>query len=300
MNDKSFQSGRQFGRFTVLGRLGGGASSSIHEVEDPATGMRYALKRIVRRNSGDDRFFRQAENEFQIGRQIDHPAVRKMVEIFRFRSLFRIREMHLLMELCEGETLEEHRPADLTALVRIFAQCVQGLGAMHAAGFAHADIKPSNIIVAPDGRVKLIDFGQSCPLGAVKQRIQGTPDYIAPEQVNRQPIDQRTDVYNIGASIYWVLTGRHVPSALPRTRSGGELSDPSDLVTVPPHEINPSVPLALSRLVLDCVGVSPPARPSDMTVLSARVKTIEKIVRKSLAARASERAPATSEVCGQG
>src|SRR6201999_3313842 len=116
-------------------------------------------------------------------------------------------EIYVLMEMVDGMTLEQQHSEDIVVLCRLMQQVASGLLAMHKAGFVHADIKPNNILVTDDLHVKIIDFGQSCAVGTVKERIQGTPDYIAPEQVNRKPINQQTDVFNLGATLYWNLTG---------------------------------------------------------------------------------------------
>src|SRR5690606_35077399 len=109
----------------------------------------------------------------------------------------------VLMEMVDGLTLEHYVPDNLIELCRIFQQTALGLHAMHEAGYVHADIKPNNILFMDDQRVKIIDFGQSCKADTVKDRIQGTPDYIAPEQVLRRAITPQTDVFNLGATMYW-------------------------------------------------------------------------------------------------
>ena len=91
---------------------------------------------------------------------------------------------------------------------------------MHQMGYAHCDIKPNNILRNDTGKVKVIDFGQSCKIGTVKERIQGTPDYIAPEQVARRPISVQTDVFNLGATLYWALTGKLIPTLYTVNKKG--------------------------------------------------------------------------------
>jgi serine/threonine-protein kinase len=85
-------------------------------------------------------------------------------------------------------------------VIDTFIAAAQGLRAMHQMGYAHCDIKPNNILRSESGQVKVIDYGQSCRIGTIKERIQGTPDYIAPEQVARRPISVQTDVFNLGAT----------------------------------------------------------------------------------------------------
>ncbi len=89
MAKQEFSTVRQLGKYAIQRRLGSGANSVIYEVLDPSDGSAYALKRVVKRSFSDDRFFRQAENEFETGRQINHPAVRRMFDLVRVRSFFR-------------------------------------------------------------------------------------------------------------------------------------------------------------------------------------------------------------------
>jgi len=152
---------------------------------------------------------------------------------------------------------------------------------MHVAGFAHADIKPNNILLGKDGGVKIIDFGQSCPLGTAKKRLQGTPDYIAPEQVLRQKIDQRTDVFNLGATMYWVLTGKYFKTMIQNAPTGAKrIHIEAKRGNDPPHELNPAIPVALSRLVIDCCENSPDRRPRDMKEYLARLDLIRHLVER--------------------
>ena len=86
------------------------------------------------------------------------------------------------------------------------------MAALHHLRYLHCDLKPSNILRLADGKVKLIDFGQACLNGTTKKRVQGTPDYIAPEQVRCKPLNYYTDVYGFGATLYWALTSQKVPT----------------------------------------------------------------------------------------
>ncbi|MFW6133825.1 MAG: protein kinase domain-containing protein, partial [Planctomycetota bacterium] len=161
--------------------------------------------------------------------------------------------------------------------VAIFEHVAAALAYMNAAGFVHADTKPNNILVAPDGTVKVIDFGQSCAVGTVKRRIQGTPDYIAPEQVTRRPLDGRTDVFNFGAALYWTLTGQAIPTVLPHQNG---LRFKADLAARPADELNPEVPAALSKLVADCIELEPSRRIASMKDVAARLGLIAHKLRR--------------------
>ena len=107
------------------------------------------------------------------------------------------------------------------------------------------------------GLVKLIDFGQSCRNGTIKERIQGTPDYIAPEQVQRKPITYRTDVFNLGATMYWLLTGRYIPTMMPNAglSTGIHLRAGAGKTRLAsPVELRPECSPGLSELVMACIA----------------------------------------------
>ena len=200
-------------QYEVLERLGEGARSVIYAVNDPRTRQVYALKHVLRNEKKDDRFIEQMETEFEISKQFTHPNLRKSYELKIVRNLLRQpKEAFLTMELFDGRPLDVRPPRDMVEIVDTFIQAAQGLKAMHALGYAHCDLKPNNILRSDIGAVKVIDFGQACRIGTVKERIQGTPDYIAPEQVARRPISVQTDVFNLGATIYWTLTGTNIPT----------------------------------------------------------------------------------------
>jgi len=258
--------------YQVIEFLGSGARSTIWRIRDRQTHRQFALKRVVKRNSGDSRFLEQAINEYEVGRNVDHDVIRRMYRIRRVKHWLSLREVHLVMELCEGKTIQEQRPTSIQETLRIFSHVAQGLAAMNARRYVHADIKPNNIIVAPDGTVKVIDLGQSCPLGTVKERIQGTPDFIAPEQVHRRPLDARTDVFNFGAALYWTLSGRPIPTILPKSETSITLM--KDLAVPDVEQFNPEVPPPLAKLVKECVEMSPARRPPSMAEVYARIDLI--------------------------
>lgn len=267
--------------YRTLGQIGVGARSTINQVVRVTTGQFFALKRVVRRSADDDRFLAQVEAEYEVSSRADHPVLRKSYELQRVRKLLRTRELLLLMEYVSGKTLEQARPTDLGQTITVFKRVAEGLDALHETGYLHADIKPNNIIITEKGDVKIIDFGQSCRIGHKKDRIQGTPDYIAPEQVRRLPLDQRTDVFNVGATFYWVLTGQTFPTDIrPDARPGGHaIAAPKRA----PKDVVPAIPAALSQLVMDCCASTPDKRPQDMKRLLARLDVAEKMWRKASA-----------------
>jgi serine/threonine protein kinase len=271
-----FKSGDMIDAYRVMAELGRGAESIIYVVEDLKSKQVWALKHVVKESEKDERFLEQTEAEYDIGSKLKHPAIRGMHRLVKKRPglLSPVNEMYLLMELVDGRSLEKESPRTFESAAHVFEDVAKGLAYMHNKGFVHADMKPNNVVVSADGVVKVIDLGQSCAINTVKKRIQGTPDYIAPEQVHRRPITGKTDVYNLGATMYWSLTKQHVPTALAKGDSlVGSLDD--TLLPKPkrPIEINSRVPEQFDDLIMRCVEVEPALRP-DMDQVADRLNLI--------------------------
>ena len=263
----------QIAGYQVLSILGHGASSTIYAVMDPRDQHVYAIKRVVLKSASDQRFLDQALVEHDVASQLDHPAIRKSHRVIRRRKILKTSELVILMEMVDGVTLEQHRPDSIRKTVEIFAEVSRGLHAMHQAGYVHCDIKPNNIIVSDRGVVKVIDLGQACPTHTVKKRIQGTPDYIAPEQVLRLNITPQTDIFNLGATMYWCLTNRHAPTLIPKG-NGESIGYKEDVRLIPPVDINHELPKALNALVLNCLQTEPNERPRSMQEVADRLDIV--------------------------
>jgi len=260
--------------FRVLSEIGRGAASAIYLVQDEKSKHIWALKHVVKNEPKDQRFLDQAEIEYQIAQQLDHPVIRKIPRLIKKGSLLKTRELYLVMELVDGQSMERHPPTTFEEAIEIFCHVARGMHHMHERGFVHADMKPNNIVVS-DGSAKVIDLGQSCKIGTIKERIQGTPDYIAPEQVHRREITPLTDVYNLGATMYWVLTRRNIPTALGKgDRLLGSVDDALLKKATPACELNPRIPALLGDLIMDCVEVSTNARPKSMLVVADRLELV--------------------------
>jgi len=252
-------------------RLGTGARSTIYLAIDKETNTEVALKRIIYQKPEDARIFEQVETEFKVAQSIDHPYIRKCYKLKKIRSFFKVKEMLMSMELFDGQTLEDGPTLSLLDVLLIFRMVATGLNAMHQRGFVHCDMKPNNILLNKAGTIKIIDLGQSCRIGTTKQRIQGTPDYIAPEQVKRKPLGPKTDIFNLGATMYWALTGHNIPTLIPKKDSFGL---PIQQEFKPPHEIREQLPMSVSKLVMDCVKEEPAERPQDMMTVISRLDLI--------------------------
>jgi serine/threonine-protein kinase len=257
------------GGFTIIRRIGSGARSTIYLATDEEDGTTVALKRLTYEKPEDRRVFEQTENEYKVAQRIDHPYVRKCYKLRKIRSLLRVRELLLSMEHFDGKTLEESPTLSLGDVLLVLRLVATGLNAMHQAGFIHCDIKPNNILIGKAGAIKIIDLGQSCPIGTIKSRIQGTPDYIAPEQVRRRTLGPRTDIFNLGATMYWALTGKNVPTLIPKKIKTVGLYEPQKCLA--PHELKHQIPVGVSKLVMDCVKEDPAERPGNVVEVISRL-----------------------------
>lgn len=266
--------------YNVIQKLGDGARSQVYQVVKPETGEVFALKRVLREGHEDCRFLEQAIREYEISSRLDHPYLRKAYELKRVRSLVKLVEVQVVMEYVEGVSLERRRPDRLDEIVDLFLKVSEALEAMHRQGLLHTDIKPNNILITSDAKVKIIDFGQSCLIGYRKPRIQGTPDYIAPEQVERRHLAQQTDVFNLGATLYWALTGETYPTLITKKSKNPEPVAGRRKPVPSPQELNPEIPSALSKLVMQCCLYEMGARPRDMKEIITQLEMVHHLLTK--------------------
>jgi len=255
--------------FRIIRRVGLGARSIIYQAIDEQSNETVALKRVLMEGPEDCRVFEQMETEYRVSRQIDHPYIRRGLKLIKKRKFLRTQEMVLTMEYFDGQSLEELERLSLVDVLLVFRMVATALNAMHQKGYVHCDIKPNNILFNRAGAIKIIDLGQSCRIGHLKKRIQGTPDYIAPEQVRREHLTHRTDIFNLGATMYWALTGRHVPTLIQKRNEFGISVEPAERKA--PHEIYRKIPVGFSQMVMQCVEDKPADRPANMSEIIARL-----------------------------
>jgi len=261
--------------YKVLELVGTGAKAHIYRAEDP-DGNLVAIKHVVCDGKGDQSAVRQVTTEHDTASKLNHPNLRRSFDI-RFRKKWmRVQEVVLVMEYVEGERLTEYaKNCDTVELIDKFLQAARGLRAMHQAGLVHADLKPLNILITGDGTVKIIDFGQSCPVGTAKQKIQGTPDFIPPEQVHLKPLDPRCDVFSLGATMYCLLTGHPL-----KTEMNKHLTEQHAAAQVSRKPLNAPIwedlefPVIITKLVEDCCQAEREDRPQDMANVVARLELI--------------------------
>jgi serine/threonine protein kinase len=291
--DRGAASPKNLFGYEVLDHIGVGAGSQIYVVDDPQTRQIYALKHVVCKTDKDARFIEQLEAEYEVGRRISDPGLRKSITYKSNKSFFRkATEAALLLELFDGRSLETDPPKDIGATIEIFIKTAKALEALHRAGYIHCDLKPNNILVNGAGDVKVIDLGQTCPTGTAKKRIQGTPDYIAPEQVRCEEVTTKTDVYNFGATLYWCLTGKNMPTLF--TIKKGENSILADNLIDTPAKLNPRCPEPLSNLVMECARVRIDKRP-EMADVTRRLEIMQYALLKASTDAAIKRAEHLSD-----
>lgn len=267
--------------FTIIAKLGTGARTTIYKAKDDTTKQYVALKRAIYEGPEDSRIFEQMQTEYSVTKNLKHPYLRKCYKLIRRRKMLKVTELFLSMEFFDGTSLEDSPALSMGDVLLIFRMVATALNAMHQKGYVHCDIKPNNILIGNQGAIKIIDLGQSCKIGTIKKRIQGTPDYIAPEQVKREPIGHRTDIFNLGATMYWALTGKNVPTLIPQKNDYGISVTLDDRSVTPPHKIFKKIPQEVSHLVMECISEKPSERPASMSEIVTRLDgPIRKIFRR--------------------
>ena len=263
---------RGIGKVEFLSELGTGAGSRVFHVRRRDDGRDYALKVVTVAAARDRQFLEQLRHEFRVGRMFDHPNLMKVHALdVETDWLFRPRRANLLLELARGHTLDRLPPLPAARLARVFERVAGGLAHMHDRGVFHADLKPRNLVLGDGADVKVIDFGLACVEGEPRHRARGTAEYMAPETRGRTHIDRRTDIFNLGATLYRLLTGRHLPASLP-----GLIFDEGSYRrrVVPVSVLNPDAPPRLCDVVHWCVEYDPNRRPRTMAELRAALAEV--------------------------
>ncbi len=255
------------GKFQVMGTLGTGAHSTILHVRRSKDAKHYALKVVPITGPKDNKFLEQAKHEFRVAQMLDHP---NLIKIYAFETprdwLFRIRKVHLLIEYVNGKTLDLMPAIPMPQLLQIFVKIAAGLVHMHRRNVCHADLKPNNIMLSRTGDVRIIDFGLAWIKGQNKERVQGTPEYMAPEQAKNSMVNERTDIYNFGATMYRLTTWRLPPSPIAGENSGLPIDAKTfQKLLKPVQEFNAEAPAALCNLIHQCLEFNASKRPERMS-----------------------------------
>jgi serine/threonine protein kinase len=261
--------GQLWGPYRVIRLLGRGGMGEVYEAEQLETGRRLALK-VLRHTLGGAEDRARFLREGQLAASISHPHT-----VYIFGSEEVAGAPAITMELLSGGTLKDRVSAGLmplSAAVSAVLDIIGGLDAAQAAGILHRDIKPSNCFVDADGAVKVGDFGLSISTltrdvrhELVTASFEGTPHFAAPEQLRGEPLDVRSDIYAVGATLYYLLTGRP-PLDAPDLRE--LVSKVASEKPASPRVLRRDVPRGLAAVVLRCLAKAPAARPQSYAELA--------------------------------
>ncbi|HMI93279.1 MAG TPA: serine/threonine-protein kinase, partial [Polyangiales bacterium] len=242
------------GRYVLLDTLGTGGMGAVHRARDEATGKIVAFKQLsVKRTGGKQRALQALfEREFHTLARLKHPRIIEAYDYGLCES-----GPYYTMELLDGADLQQLAPLPYRDACRYLRDVASSLALIHAQRLVHRDVSPRNVRLTQDGRAKLIDFGALAPFGPTPD-VVGTPVCMAPEILRRMPIDQRTDLYALGAVAYWALTGQHAFPA----RNFNELPELWQRPPNAPSKLVAGIPPGLDALVLALLSMDPLSRPS--------------------------------------
>jgi serine/threonine-protein kinase len=267
------------GRWQPLRLLGSGGMSRVYLAQPLSAGpgaARYALKVIDETWAQDERALEQIRREALVGNSISHPHLISVLDWGVQKPPY-----YIVMPMLRGTTLEALLKANqlpsLPMALWMARQVAEALTALHAAHWRHADIKPANIFIAPDGHVTLLDLGlarRAEEAGHISQRaIVGTLAYLPPEALTSTlAADVRSDIYSLGAALYQALSGR-----LPyEANSLGELAKlQNETVPMRLRRIAADLPLSVAKLVHEMLAREPLRRPQTAAELVRRLIPLE-------------------------
>ncbi|MEW6571341.1 MAG: protein kinase [Nitrospirota bacterium] len=264
---------RVIGKYVISDVIGQGGWSIVYRGFHSRLNLSVAVKMLKHSMAMDADFMEKFQNEAKTIARLNHPNI---VKVYDIEDLFRT--VFIIMEYLEGVSLEyvlERMPKlSLSNIVDIILQVCSGLAYAHQHGIIHQDIKPANIYLQHDGRIKIVDFGLSCPPGNVDFSLPGTVHYMAPEQIQGSPVDERSDIYSLGITAYEMITGkRPFPeddiSKLMDMHVNEEIPDP--------HLSVPDLPDELCRFLKKSTRKNPAERYNDISEI---VKEIEPLAEK--------------------
>ena len=252
--DRTFDS-----RYVIRRKLGSGGMADVYLAEDQELGRRVALKLLNARHAADEQFVERFRREAQSAAGLNHPNIVSIFDRGRAEGTY-----YIAMEYLDGRTLKEllvrNGPTPVPIAIDYARQILGALSFAHRNGIVHRDIKPHNIVVGRDGRLKVTDFGiarsgasQMTEAGS----IVGTAQYLSPEQARGAPVDQRSDLYSLGIVLYEMLTGK-VPFTgdTPVEIAMKHLSQ----VPEPPSKLRKGVPHDLDAVVMRAIAKDPEQR----------------------------------------
>jgi hypothetical protein len=242
--------------------------AEVHEVTDLRTGRNVAMKRLFPMEDPEKRARarRLFEREFQTLSQLSHPRIVQVHD-------YSIDETgpYYTMELLSGGDLSRLVPMEYRRACQLAKDVCSAISLLHSRSMVHRDLSPRNVRCTADGLAKLIDFGAMAPMGRSRSGIVGTPAYSAPEVLNGQVLDARTDLFALGATLYYALTGHHAYPA----KDFASLPERWQVACPEPSQYVPEIPPALDALVMELLRLDPLARPPSAFEVILRLCAID-------------------------
>lgn len=261
-------------RYRIEERIGGGGMALVYRADDIQLGRQVAVKVLRSQFGSDEEFVRRFRREASNAALLSHPNVVQIYDVGEEGEIH-----YIVMELITGKTLkgliQEQGPLPAAEALRIAIEIAGAMAHAHSHRIVHRDIKPHNILIARDGRVKVADFGiaRATTTDTVTHTgsIMGSAHYFSPEQANGQPTGEKSDIYSLGVVLYEMVTGT-VPfqGESPITVA---LKHLRERVT-PPSELNPEVPLELDDIILQAMEKEPEDRPESAVALRQELERL--------------------------
>jgi eukaryotic-like serine/threonine-protein kinase len=258
---KSLGPADQIGHYRIEEAIARSGMASIYRATDLRDGRMVAIKIPHPEVEGDPALFDRFKREIDIGRELDHPGVMKVL------AGGEPGRVYMAMEWVEGrplrEVLAENHKLPLERARKITVAVCDGLDYIHRNGVVHRDLKPENVMLGPDDRIKLIDFGVAWKAGARRltfgkfSQLAATPDYISPEQVRGKRGDWRSDIYSLGVMLYEMVTGA---TPFPGTNPFLVMNDRLVNSPMPPRDLNPEITPQLQEVIYRALERDPERR----------------------------------------
>jgi serine/threonine-protein kinase len=251
-------------RYLITEELAAGGMGTVYRVLDRSTGQERALKRLKPEALGEPHLIEAFEREYQVLAGLDHPRI---IRVFDYGV--DAGGPYYSMEMVAGQDMRKAAPLPFRDACRCLRDVATSLALLHAQRLLHRDLSPGNVRLTEDGHCKLLDFGALAPFGSAHLLV-GTAPAVPPEALDGAPLDQRADLYSLGALAYWMLTGRHAYPA----RRFEDLPQLWKVVPPAPSAIVADVPRELDELVLSLLSANPSVRPASAAEIISRLRLI--------------------------
>ena len=257
-------------RYEIVGKIGTGGMADVYKAMDHKLNRFVAVKVLKPEFREDTTFIKKFRSEAQAAAGLTHPNIVNVFDVGDDGGVY-----YIVMELIEGITLKEYiskkGKLSIKEATSIAIQVSMGLEAAHSHGIVHRDVKPQNIIISTDGKVKVTDFGiaRAASSNTISSNVMGSVHYSSPEQVRGGYSDEKSDIYSLGITLYEMVTGR-VPFDGDTTVAIAIKHLQEEMV--PPSVYTPDLPYSLEQIILKCTQKSVDRRYSRMEDVIADLK----------------------------